>query len=145
MRIRKIGKNKIAWITGSLLGHVPIIIFVRLCYVAGSFDGALMMLLLGHGIALTCVGLVLLEIMDKSKRDHQALVRMLEYYVNDAGRGNVRCSNESGIDGSQFVLGELKGRPLKFRSDGVVEVQTMLGLRRFRNVSDAAGFIGNFE
>jgi len=138
------GRLAVVWIGWFLVVHFTILWFLRPSDTATAVDigNVVILLLLGHGIVLIGIGLAVVDLIEKTKRQDEALARIAADCVEQSKRRRVHTLAFSEDSSRPIATGEINGRPLKVRLDGTVEVQTLLGPRRFRNVADTLEFVG---
>ena len=138
------GRLAVIWIGWFLIAHFAIFWFLRSTDSASTVDIAnvVILLLLGHGVVLIGVGLSSVELIEKINRQNAAISQLVVSFAALDRRSATPKMAVSETDCRSIATGEINGRALKVRLDGTVEVQTLLGPRRFRHVADAVNFVG---
>ena len=134
----------VVWIGWFLVVNFAILWFSKpdASATTGDIENVMILLMLGHGVILIGVGLATVDHLEKASRQNTAVSQMVAELVERNRRLETRTLALQEDRSRTIATGEIDGRPLKVRLDGTVEVLTLLGPRRFRNVADTLEFVG---
>ncbi len=99
---------------------------------------------MAEGIIITGFGLAILDAIERNRVLSSRAVSSLQSKIVSLQRIEVSTMSTPTIEprGEPVAVGSLNGREYKLFGDGSVEMETILGKRRFASILDAREFVG---